>query len=336
MPQTDNEKARDKAILHALLMLQFGRSLSARIVTILNGGDAALLDRLAAGLARIEERGLVLSPAAQGAVTGLLSDVAAANATTYASVGTALTDELRAFAGAEASFQSSAIKLIAGLNSAAMPTAADLDAIVSSAAVVDGATVDSWVDGMAAGRLTRIAQAVKQGLSRGLSTDQIIKTIKGTKAAGFADGVLNKSRQSAQAVARTATTGVSNATSQATWQANPAIISWQFQATLDERTTLECASLDGSIWPINSGPIPPIHINCRSIAAPVYEGKPAAKGLKLLDWLNGKSENEQNATLGKELGDKLRGGTLTLSDVLARTKIVTLDQLKAAHGDILS
>ena len=40
-------------------------------------------------------------------------------------------------------------------------------------------------------------------------------------------------------------------------------------ATLDSRTSLRCASLDGQVFPIGTGPRPPQHPNCRSTITPV-------------------------------------------------------------------
>ena len=35
-------------------------------------------------------------------------------------------------------------------------------------------------------------------------------------------------------------------------------------ATLDSRTSSVCRSLDGRVFPVDSGPRPPFHINCRT------------------------------------------------------------------------
>jgi hypothetical protein len=45
-----------------------------------------------------------------------------------------------------------------------------------------------------------------------------------------------------------------------------------FVATLDERTTPICRSLDGKVFPVGKGPHPPLHFNCRSIRVAVING----------------------------------------------------------------
>lgn len=57
-----NEALRDKAIRHAIEIGRYGAGLSARIVSLLNSADADILDRLAARLVQIEERGFDIGP----------------------------------------------------------------------------------------------------------------------------------------------------------------------------------------------------------------------------------------------------------------------------------
>jgi SPP1 gp7 family putative phage head morphogenesis protein len=45
----------------------------------------------------------------------------------------------------------------------------------------------------------------------------------------------------------------------------------EFLATLDSRTTLECAGADGKIFPVGQGLYPPLHWGCRSLRVPVMK-----------------------------------------------------------------
>jgi len=74
------------------------------------------------------------------------------------------------------------------------------------------------------------------------------------------------------AVVRTTVNQVQNAASQSVYQANSDITAkYQYVATLDSRTSLICASLDGQTFEYNKGPIPPQHFNCRSTTVPVLD-----------------------------------------------------------------
>ena len=64
---------------------------------------------------------------------------------------------------------------------------------------------------------------------------------------------------------RTAAQHVSEQARQATWAANGDIIKgYEIVATLDNRTTQICRSLDGKRFELGKGPVPPLHIRCRT------------------------------------------------------------------------
>jgi len=73
---------------------------------------------------------------------------------------------------------------------------------------------------------------------------------------------------------RTAITETSNFVSNKTYKLNDDVIQgYQYVATLDARTSLICARLDGKVYSLNSeyAPQPPQHFNCRSTTIPVIK-----------------------------------------------------------------
>jgi hypothetical protein len=67
---------------------------------------------------------------------------------------------------------------------------------------------------------------------------------------------------------------VSSAARQEVWNANADIISGvRWISTLDGRTSSVCRGRDGHVFPIDSGPRPPAHVNCRSSTVPVLDGE---------------------------------------------------------------
>lgn len=103
---------------------------------------------------------------------------------------------------------------------------------------------------------------------------QIARRIFGTRAAGGSDGVREITRRGAQTLAQTATSAVSNSARQELYKKNRRVIPRElYVATLDSQTTPICRSLDGDVYPVGEGPIPPIHMNCRSIRVPVVNGR---------------------------------------------------------------
>lgn len=75
--------------------------------------------------------------------------------------------------------------------------------------------------------------------------------------------VLRNSRIGAERIARTGIAHITNAARQATYEANSDVIKGlKWVATLDSRTCLQCGPLDGKVFPIGSGPRPPLHFSC--------------------------------------------------------------------------
>lgn len=118
----------------------------------------------------------------------------------------------------------------------------------------------------------RLRAAISNGISIGETTPQIVRRLTGTRANRFTDGVLQATRREATAITRTAVNHVSTHAREATYKANEDVIKGVlFIATLDNRTTFQCASLDGETFPINEGPRPPIHMQCRSTTSPILK-----------------------------------------------------------------
>lgn len=357
MAQNVNSVLRDRAIRHALALNQYGTGLADRMVRLLNRGDAAIVEKFAAGLAQIEERGVGMSAAARKRLETLLGQVGDLNTAAYADLSIALVDELEQFGGNEASFQRQSLAMAVPVDVAIVgPSAKRLSAIVSSEPF-EGRILSEYLSDMEAGRVKRMSAAVREGMRAGETTDQIVRRIRGSKAARYSDGVLNISRRSAQSIVRTAVNHVSNVTAQETWKASSNVVKgWQFLATLDIRTTHTCAGLDGSVHPIGQGPIPPRHLRCRSISVAVTKSfrelgidadeLPEAKrasmdgqvagGSKFSDWLRGKDGATQDKVLGKTRAELFRTGKLDLRDFISGDgTVLTLDELKKVHGDIL-
>lgn len=354
---TTNEALRDRAIKHAVALLRYGAGLSDKAVRLLNSADKDILDKLAAGLAGIEERGLTLSPASIKRLNALLEEVRALNGAIYAQLHDVLATELTEFANGEADFQRKALVTAIGADlGTKLPAPALLRAIVEEAPL-EGRLLSAWMTGMAQGRIDRIGQAVRLGMVQGESTDAIVRRIRGSKASAFSDGVLQISRRSAQSLVRTSVNHVSNVAAQHTWRANDHIVkAWQYLATLDGRTTVTCAGLSGQTFPIGEGPIPPRHVRCRSLSVAVtksfrelgldHDELPPSKRASMdgqvagdttfAQWLKDKSATTQEEVLGKTRAGLFRSGKLKLEDFITIDgTVLTLEQPKGLYPALL-
>ena len=112
----------------------------------------------------------------------------------------------------------------------------------------------------------RLESVIRQGLSEGLSSDEIAKQVR--------QGSIHKiTRNQSRALVTTATTSVAAQADHEVYLANEkAIEGWQYVAVLDSRTTPICSHRDGSIYDVkDTRHLPPAHFNCRSTTVPIFK-----------------------------------------------------------------
>lgn len=194
-----------------------------------------------------------------------------------------------------------------------------------------------------------VTGAIRLAVAQGQTVAQTVQAIRGTKALNYADGLLSVTKRHAEAVVRTSVAHVGNVARMATYSANDDILKgWQFSATLDQRTSAQCRSLDGRVFALNKGPQPPVHVNCRSAAIPLLsdefafltEGEkrssmdgPVDAGTNYYEWLKQQPAAFQDAAIGPTRGRLLRSGGLT-ADQFARLQLdrnfrpLTLEEMR--------
>lgn len=115
--------------------------------------------------------------------------------------------------------------------------------------VIEGNPIEAWWGAQADGTQRRLAGAVRQGMLLGDDMDTIARTIRGTKAANYEDGILSVTRRESQAIARTAVQSVANQAKIETLKNSSDVVKGiEWVATLDNRTTPTCRALDGLQW----------------------------------------------------------------------------------------
>jgi len=201
----------------------------------------------------------------------------------------------------------------------------------------------------------RIAQHLRLGVAEGETIGQIVRRIRGTRANGYKDGILNATRRGAEFLVRTSVNHISTQARQATFEGNQDIIKGvRWVATLDSRTTAICASRDGKVYPVDSGPRPPAHGGCRSTVTPVLKSwkelgidlSEAPVGTRAsLDgqvsatttygtWLKSQPTSVVEEVLGKTKAKLFLKGDLPIERFVMRNgHELTLDQLKRRAPD---
>ncbi|MBN7822177.1 minor capsid protein [Bowmanella yangjiangensis] len=346
---TVNNRLADAEIAHAVSMQRFSNGVVRRMIALLNRVDSDLFARLMAAIEQMPPGSFTVERLDQ-----LLLSVQSLNSQAYAALRRDLDAELLAYVEYEATYQQNlltatipqAVQVVVPINS----VNAQQVYAAAMARPFQGKLLREYTQNIEANRLTRIRDAIRIGFVEGETVDQMVRRIRGTRANGYADGLLEIDRRDAESIVRTAVNHLSNYTRQAFYQANDDLVSeWQFLATLDGRTTITCASLSGKTFPIGEGPQPPRHINCRSTSVPVIKGwrelglsaEEIGKGTQAsmdgyvaddvtyTQWLRNKPAAFQDEVLGATRGKLFREGKVDIDRFTNdKGKVYTLEELR--------
>lgn len=186
-----------------------------------------------------------------------------------------------------------------------------------------------------------VAAVIRSGILQGNTTPQI--------AAAVARLTETRTYQHAEALTRTVTAAVASEARSKVHAANADLLEGErWNATLDSRTTIGCAALDGRIFPIGEGPTVPRHYRCRSVRVPVvkqqyavpgFEGQrasvdgPVSGSTTYGGWLKRQSADFQDAVLGPERAALFRSGKVSIGNFADdRGVVYTLDELRQREG----
>jgi len=357
---TVNERLFDELTAHAVDLQQYSDGVARRMIALLNRVDADLSAELAAALERMPADSFTVER-----LEALLGSVRQLNAAAYASVTEALQSELRAFAAYEAGYQSS---LYQSVIPAAVQVRYSIASVspnqVYSAAMsrpFQGRLLKDWASNIEAGRMTKIRDAIRIGYVEGKTASEIVRGIRGTRAAGYADGLLQRPRRDLMAVVQTAISHTAQVAREQFNDANRDLIKAEvWRSTLDTKVSEPCRIRDslryeaGTHKPIGhkvpwlQGP-GRIHWNCRSTSTPVtkswrelgipideispserasMDGQVPAE-TTFASWLQRQSAARQDQVLGPERGRLIREGGLKLPDLYAPNgRFLTLEELR--------
>jgi len=173
-----------------------------------------------------------------------------------------------------------------------------------------------------------IQQTIQRGIAAGDSADDIITELEGTALANYRDGAFATARRGVEGLVRTAVNHTASIISSLFFGEN--YDAWQWVATLDTDTCIECADLDGEIYMNDEdAERPPLHLNCRCTPVPVDSASAAGDTDGFSGWLGGQSAEVQDEALGPTRGKLFRDGGLTIDRFVdVRGNELTLDQLR--------
>ena len=232
-----NDRLVSEAISHAVDLDQYGTGVVRRMLALLNRVDADLFAQLTAALVNLDAESFTVER-----LEALLMSVRTMHAQAYLQLDRALTNELREFVAAEWGYQQQLLPSVGVPLSfgTGVATAEQVYAAAMSRPF-QGRLLSEWASGIEAQRMTRIRDAVRIGFVENESVQQIVRRVRGTRAAGYSDGLIEIDRRHAEAVVRTAVQHVAAVAQDRMIEANLDLIkAVQWHAKLDLRTSPTC------------------------------------------------------------------------------------------------
>ena len=196
-------------------------------------------------------------------------------------------------------------------------------------------------------QINRVIGTIRGGFATGMTTQQIVRDICGTKSAKYRDGALNKTRADIQGMVHTTVQHLS-ATAKAEFahENDDLIVGVRNIATLDSKTSTQCKARDQQVYLFSkygkNYPKNPFHRRCRTTQVyefsseydflkegrkrpAVFEGKAEQVGgtRQYYDILKNQPAAVQDDALGKTKGKIFRNAGLTPEEF----KKASVDQL---------
>jgi SPP1 gp7 family putative phage head morphogenesis protein len=269
--QSFNQEFFDALVRHQVGLLRVSGTIRNEMTRLLDATEKDLAKQITTILAK--HNGFD-SPASVRRMETLLKVIRNTRGTTWTDVNKGWVKDLIDVSKTEPTFTNALLEASFPVQfEAVIPTPEFLRGIAITRPF-EGRTLTQWARKQKVDDLRRIEDAIKIGMIQGESSQTIARRVVGTASQGGRNGVTQATRRAANAVTRTAVNAMSNQARSEFYKANKDIFSEElYVATLDSRTTPQCQSLDGKRFPVGVGPMPPIHMACRSLRVALINGK---------------------------------------------------------------
>ncbi len=306
----------------------------------------------------------------------------------YGKLEQATKSQLRSLAEIQGLFVPKAINAVMQVNMVDYAVSPEVLNRLVDNTLVEGRAIKDWWAGQSRDLQVDFQRAMRIGISRGETLDQLSARVRGTQSPArmgvrgnvpgvtqeqlrsvFGQpGLAKKAKRNAEALVRSSFSNVANDARNDVYKANSDVIAGEeFLATLDNRTTIECAAYDGGVWDLDGNPIqgttlpyqrPALHFNCRSIMIPAMKTLEEILGIPGIpeppestrsafsrtgmsgqisdktnfnSWLKGVGEADQDKILGPKRADLWRRGLVTTKDLVSTKngQVLTLKELYA-------
>jgi len=270
VPLNINEQWFDALIRHQIYLLRVSGSVSKDINGLLSATEKDIAAKIQNALAGKTK----MSPARVRRAERLLKQLKAIRSRAWDKAEQLWVDSMRDLTTQEVqSMQRTLSTMVPVELDTVLPSSAKLKSLVTNRPF-EGKILRSWAKNHRRSDIERIEAQVRIGLVQGESAQVISRRVVGTAKLRGRNGVTQITRNNATALTRTAVNHFGNAAREEFFSENSDIFDKEiFVATLDGRTTPVCRANDGKRFPINEGPIPPLHFSCRSLRAAEINGE---------------------------------------------------------------
>ena len=259
--------------------------------------------------------------------------------------------ELNEFLLAETTFQSKLLNKAITVD-VAVPTIEQMRSAVDNSALtlvagqqVKRMTVPALVREFSEAQSKAVRNAISAAVIQGSTVDEAARVVSSL--------VGNRTRAQARTLTRTLFNHAGSVARSATYEQNKDVLQGErYVATLDSRTRVSHAALDGNIYPLGQGVMTPNGYNCRCVRVPVVKPEFRVPGLEgerpaigdngrevvsgrttYAGFLRQQSAEFQDEVLGEERAKLFRSGKLTLDKFVDdEGRVLTLKQLEALEG----
>jgi hypothetical protein len=327
--RTPNEQVLDSQIVWQVLLLRYSLHVRQRVVDILNGTEADVAALIRGTLA--VEPG-PRDPQRVAELERLVIRLEQLRRTAWDQGATLAEEELTNLGQSEIEEQHD-------IYGAWLPSLRKPMWLVASAGALaapfQGRTLRRWLSDAAVDDARRIRTAIYGGVGRGQRPDVIARLVVGSARAMGSDGATQISRNHIDTIVQSGVIHVSAWVRDQFFRLNPSVLDLeQFLAILDAATTELCRGLNGNRYPIGTGPIPPLHMRCRSTRYAVLPrdiGGPIPEPEVYEAWIRKQARAVQIELMGATKAQRMHAGTFDPAKFTDYgSKAMSLEQILAA------
>jgi hypothetical protein len=230
-----NDDVADAITAHSIDLSRFAEDLVARVLPVLSRVERSLV----ADVAEIDPTAGTTLSNRQRRLKLLLEQTRETIATAYTDIADTVGGDLHDVAKVSDKAGRKVINDAVGVEIQTVAIAPEQLRALADGTMIEGAVVKEHWDRQSESLRQKFTDRVQQGYMRGEPSTEIVNRVRGTKARGYADGIMVGTKHGAGALVRTSVQAVSNSARLESFRKNSDVLgAVQWLSTLDNKTCL--------------------------------------------------------------------------------------------------